>query len=214
MQDIFWLFLPRSIVCAVRHKEDSSKNTLHSFHFASAWRTDLIWMAKSPGIIITTEPFWVPEAVCVTQSWDSRAFESCLWGRATWSLTIPVLSNTTIKLHNACVWKYQTLRRCFLMLIRAVNGAKVQTHIVGFIFLMTEIIITDFKSLLQFSNLAVSMISSRSPCLYHSCLQQERRTCQHESEKVSSPMLIRSTLLITILLTSLCVIYVCGLLAD
>lgn len=35
-----------------------------------------------------------------------------------------------------------------LIPIRAVNGAKVQTQIVGFILLMTEIIITDFKSLI------------------------------------------------------------------
>lgn len=105
VQASFWLFLPRCVVCTVRRKEDASENTFHSSHFASIWRTDFIWMAESHGILSTAEPFWAPEAVWVIHSWDSRAFESCLWGRATWSLTIPALSKETIKLHNARVWK-------------------------------------------------------------------------------------------------------------
>lgn len=74
---------------------------------------------------------------------------------------------------------------CILIQIRAMNGAKVQTLTLGFIPFVTEIIITGCKSLISFPNLAVLMIPSRSPCLYRSCLQQERHTCQHESEKVS-----------------------------
>lgn len=56
---------------------------------------------------------------------------------------------------------------CVLILTRAkeLNGTKVQTHILRFIFFITEIILTDCKSLISFTNLAVSMIPSRSPFL-------------------------------------------------
>lgn len=184
VQDIFWLFLLRSIVCAVRHKEDSSGNTFHSFHSASVWRTDLIWMAKSRGIISTAD-FWVPEAVWVTLSWDSRAFESCLWGRATWSLTITVLSNTTIKLHNACVWKYQTLRGLLSHTDKSCEWYR-SSNSHSWIYFPH-----DWNRNNRFQ---ISDLIPKAGCFngffqislfYHSCLQQQRRTCQHESEKVS-----------------------------
>lgn len=135
-------------MCTARHREHPRENTVHFCHF-HLHSEELI----SPGWQSPWyhQHYWTFLSARGSLSWDSRAFESCLWHRAPLSLTLPVLSKAKIKLHNPCIWKHWTLSSLNSHTIRDMNGVHVQAHILGFIFLHiwnhnNSLHIVDFSS--------------------------------------------------------------------